>query len=246
MTLYQQFSQVLDEQQVMHGKIIVGFSGGMDSRVLLRLAARYCKQHSIACLAVHVHHGLSANADEWQIHCERWAKEEAVEFVCERVILAKDSGDSLEQLARQARYQALCQHIENGDLLLTGQHLDDQAETMLLALKRGSGPKGLSSMASSMAFSLGTLVRPLLNATRRDIERYAQQQQLQWVEDESNTDTRFDRNFLRQNVLPVLSQRWPSFAQAASRSARLCAKQEQLLKELLLPELEASLTEFQG
>ncbi len=90
MTLYQQFSQVLDEQKVMHGKIIVGFSGGVDSRVLLRLAARYSKQHSITCLAVHVHHGLSDNANEWQVQCERWAQEEAVEFTCERVTLSQD------------------------------------------------------------------------------------------------------------------------------------------------------------
>ncbi len=130
--------------------------------------------------------------------------------------------------------------------LLTGQHLDDQAETMLLALKRGSGPKGLSSMASSMNFGSGKLVRPLLNTARHDIERYAQHEQLQWVEDESNSDTRFDRNFLRQSVLPVLNQRWPNFAQAASRSARLCAKQERLIKELLLPELEVCMNEFQG
>ncbi|ASI88834.1 tRNA lysidine(34) synthetase TilS [Vibrio mediterranei] len=246
MTLYQQFSQVLDEQQLMHGKIIVGFSGGVDSRVLLRLAARYSKQHSITCLAVHVHHGLSDNANEWQVQCERWAQEEAVEFTCERLTLSQDSGESLEQLARQARYQALRQHMQSGDILLTGQHLDDQAETMLLALKRGSGPKGLSSMASSMDFGSGKLVRPLLNTARHDIERYAQHEQLQWVEDESNTDTRFDRNFLRQTVLPVLNQRWPSFAQAASRSARLCAKQERLIKELLLPELEVCMNEFQG
>ncbi|OIN27132.1 tRNA lysidine(34) synthetase TilS [Vibrio barjaei] len=246
MTLYQQFSQVLDEQQLMHGKIIVGFSGGVDSRVLLRLAARYSKQHSKACLAVHVHHGLSDNADEWQAQCERWAQEEAVEFACERVTLSQGSGESLEQSARQARYQALGQHIQSGDILLTGQHLDDQAETMLLALKRGSGPKGLSSMASSMDFGLGKLVRPLLNTARQDIELYAQHEQLKWVEDESNTDTRFDRNFLRQTVLPVLNQRWPSFAQAASRSARLCAKQERLLKELLLPELEVCMGEFLG
>ncbi|MCG9665766.1 tRNA lysidine(34) synthetase TilS [Vibrio mediterranei] len=246
MTLYQQFSQVLDEQKVMHGKIIVGFSGGVDSRVLLRLAARYSKQHSITCLAVHVHHGLSDNANEWQVQCERWAQEEAVEFTCERVTLSQDSGESLEQLARQARYQALRQHMQSGDILLTGQHLDDQAETMLLALKRGSGPKGLSSMASSMNFGSGRLVRPLLNIARHDIERYAQHEQLQWVEDESNSDTRFDRNFLRQSVLPVLNQRWPSFAKAASRSARLCAKQERLIKELLLPELEVCMNEFQG
>ncbi|MCG9657432.1 tRNA lysidine(34) synthetase TilS [Vibrio mediterranei] len=246
MTLYQQFSQVLDEQKVMHGKIIVGFSGGVDSRVLLRLAARYSKQHSITCLAVHVHHGLSDNANEWQVQCERWAQEEAVEFTCERVTLSQDSGESLEQLARQARYQALRQHMLSGDILLTGQHLDDQAETMLLALKRGSGPKGLSSMASSMNFGSGRLVRPLLNIARHDIERYAQHEQLQWVEDESNSDTRFDRNFLRQSVLPVLNQRWPSFAKAASRSARLCAKQERLIKELLLPELEVCMNEFQG
>ncbi len=174
------------------------------------------------------------------------ANEEQIPFVAEYVLLDIESGDSVEQLARNARYQALTSHIHPGDVLLTGQHLDDQTETFLLALKRGSGPKGLSSMAQCALLGHGKLLRPLLDVTRNDIEHFAHTQQLAWLEDDSNQDTRFDRNFLRHQVLPVINERWPSFNKAVRRSARLCAKQEQLLAELLKPELEACLNSYQG
>ena len=155
--------------------------------------------------------------------------------------LDTNSGESIELLAREARYQALAKHIQSGDLLLTGQHADDQVETFLLALKRGSGPKGLSSMAESMPFAGGTLVRPLLAIKREQIEAVAKEQGLDWVEDESNQDTRYDRNFLRHRIMPELSERWPSIHQAVQRSASLCAQQEALLDELLSAVFERAL-----
>jgi tRNA(Ile)-lysidine synthase len=229
------------------GRVVIGFSGGVDSRVLLHLAALYRAQHpNLELLAVHVHHGLSQYADQWLEQCQSWAKTEQIPFVAEHVSLDLESGDSVEQLARDARYRALASHVKMDDVLLTGQHLDDQTETFLLALKRGSGPKGLSSMALSAPFASGKLLRPLLDVSRSDIEHFAQTQQLTWLEDDSNQDTRFDRNFLRHQVVPVIKERWPSFNKAVRRSARLCAKQEQLLAELLKPELEACLNSFQG
>lgn len=189
---------------------------------------------------------MSQYADKWLEQCESWAKAEQIPFVAEHVSLNLESGDSVEQLARDARYLALASHVNTGDVLLTGQHLDDQTETFLLALKRGSGPKGLSSMALSAPFASGKLIRPLLDVSRSDIEHFAHTQQLTWLEDDSNQDTRFDRNFLRHQVVPVIKERWPSFSKAVRRSARLCAKQEQLLAELLKPELEACLDAFKG
>ncbi|WP_404973211.1 tRNA lysidine(34) synthetase TilS [Vibrio campbellii] len=250
-SLYSQFAQVLDRYYQSGTKIVLAFSGGVDSRLLLELLSRYQQaysidnqstdSHSFKCHAVYVHHGLSSNADEWADKCLVWAEQAGITYSVERVSLDTNSGESIELLAREARYQALAKHIQSGDLLLTGQHADDQVETFLLALKRGSGPKGLSSMAESMPFAGGTLVRPLLAIKREQIEAVAKEQGLDWVEDESNQDTRYDRNFLRHRIVLELSERWPSIHQAVQRSAGLCAQQEALLDELLRAVFERAL-----
>ncbi|MET2899381.1 tRNA lysidine(34) synthetase TilS [Vibrio rotiferianus] len=237
-SLYSQFAQVLDRYYQSGTKIVLAFSGGVDSRLLLELLSRYQQVNStgnnpIKCHAVYVHHGLSSNADDWADKCLMWAEQVGITCSVELVSLDINSGDSIELLAREARYQVLSKHIQAGDLLLTGQHADDQVETFLLALKRGSGPKGLSSMAESMPFAGGMLVRPLLAIKREQIEAAAKEEGLDWVEDESNQDTRYDRNFLRHRIVPDLSERWPSIHQAVQRSASLCAQQEALLDELL-------------
>ncbi|WP_411064526.1 tRNA lysidine(34) synthetase TilS [Vibrio rotiferianus] len=237
-SLYSQFTQVLDRYYQSGSKIILAFSGGVDSRLLLELLSLYQQVNStgnnpIKCHAVYVHHGLSSNADDWAGKCLMWAEQVGITCSVEQVNLDINSGDSIELLAREARYQVLSKHIQAGDLLLTGQHADDQVETFLLALKRGSGPKGLSSMAESMPFAGGMLVRPLLAIKREQIEAAAKEEGLDWVEDESNQDTRYDRNFLRHRIVPDLSERWPSIHQAVQRSASLCAQQEALLDELL-------------
>ncbi len=232
-SLYQHFAQILTTYYQPKTKIVLAFSGGVDSRLLLELLRRYQQEYSIPCHAVYVHHGLSDNADNWADKCRLWAEQASISCSVEHVSLDIHSGESIELLAREARYQVLKKYIESGDLLLTGQHADDQIETFLLALKRGSGPKGLSCMAESMPFSGGTLLRPLLMTRREQIESIAQSLNLEWVEDESNQDTRYDRNFLRHQVVPELSQRWPNIHQAVQRSASLCAQQESLLDELL-------------
>ncbi|TKF69809.1 tRNA lysidine(34) synthetase TilS [Vibrio sp. F13] len=237
------FTSVLDQSALKPCRLIVAFSGGVDSRVLLELAAQFAKSHHIDCCAVHVHHGLSNNADYWAEQCKTWCDALSVSLFIERVSLDISRGESVEKLARDARYQALKKHIRQGDVLVTGQHIDDQVETFLLALKRGSGPKGLSSMAKVMPFSGAHIVRPLLSVTRTDIEVAARDMALTWVEDESNQDVRFDRNFIRHQVTPTLTERWPSFRESVSRSAQLCAEQELLLDELLESHLQQALTE---
>ncbi len=126
---------------------------------------------------------------------------------------------------------------------MTAQHRDDQCETLLLALKRGSGPTGLSAMAPSSAFAGSRLLRPLLNETRESLRQWALAHQLSWIEDESNQDDTYDRNFLRLRVIPVLRERWPHFSEAVARSASLCAEQEQLLDEMLAAELASLVAE---
>ncbi|NVD07306.1 tRNA lysidine(34) synthetase TilS [Vibrio sp. JPW-9-11-11] len=232
MKLQATFNAVIDQHLAADGRLVLGLSGGMDSRVLLELMVNYARSRSADCLAVHVHHGLSLNADQWAQRCEAWCRSLGVPLVVERVIVDVH-GQSLEESARQVRYAALTQHIRPHDLLLTGHHADDQLETLLLALKRGSGPKGLAAMAEVMDFSAGRLIRPLLSATRADIEQYARQRQLEWNEDESNQDPRFERNFLRHHIVPQLTKRWPHIQQASLRTAQLCYEQEALLDELL-------------
>ncbi|TVU63801.1 tRNA lysidine(34) synthetase TilS [Vibrio atlanticus] len=239
--LIETFTSVLHQSALKPYRLIVAFSGGVDSRVLLELAAQYSKQHDIECLAVHVHHGLSDNADDWANQCKVWCDTLSVSLAVERVSLDINSGESIEKLARDARYQAFKQHVRQGDVLVTGQHIDDQLETFLLALKRGSGPKGLSSMARFMPFGEAFIVRPMLSVTRPDIEAAACDMGLTWVEDESNQDLRFDRNFIRHQVTPTLINRWPSFRESVSRSALLCAEQESLLDELIEPHFRQAL-----
>ncbi|WP_192889222.1 tRNA lysidine(34) synthetase TilS [Vibrio bathopelagicus] len=244
--LIETFTSVLHQSALKPSRLIVAFSGGVDSRVLLELAAQYAQIHGIECCSVHVHHGLSNNADHWANQCQAWCEALSVPLAVERVSLDINSGESVEKLARDARYQAFQQHIRQGDVLVTGQHIDDQLETFLLALKRGSGPKGLSSMAQVMPFGEAFIVRPMLSVTRAGIEEFACNMGLTWVEDESNQDLRFDRNFIRHQVTPTLTDRWPSFRESVSRSAQLCAEQELLLDELLESHFQQALGDSQS
>lgn len=228
-----------------HRHFLLAFSGGLDSTVLLHQLVLWREQQPDVCVrAIHIHHGLSANANAWVIHCQqlcdRWQIPLQVEYVTLR-----DEGLGIEGHARQARYQAFSEALRPAEVLVTAQHLDDQSETLLLALKRGSGPAGLSAMADDSPFVGTRLLRPLLNTPREQLLEHAQRYKLEWIEDESNQDDRYDRNFLRLRVLPLLQQRWPHFSRAAARSASLCAEQEQLLDELLAEEL-AGLISPQG
>ncbi len=218
-------------------RLLVAFSGGLDSSVLLHLLARLRQQQpDITLRAVHVHHGLSRLADGWVEHCRQQCELWQIPLVVQYVQLAGRPG-GVEAAARAARYAAFGETLKADEALLTAQHLDDQCETFLLALKRGSGPAGLSAMAAQTHLGNNPLLRPLLGISRRQLEAYALRHQLHWIEDDSNQDPRFDRNFLRLNVLPLLNERWPHFAAATARSASLCAEQEQLLDELLAEQL---------
>ncbi|WP_316673923.1 tRNA lysidine(34) synthetase TilS [uncultured Tolumonas sp.] len=228
------------DQQLKPGPLLVGFSGGLDSRVLLELLARYTRQRTgFSLQAVHVHHGLNPLADQWLSHCQQTCQTLAIPFTAQRVEIAKQNRQSLEDLARQARYAVFRQYLPIGGMLLTAHHQDDQLETLLLALKRGSGPRGLAAMPMETDFAGGRLVRPLLSFSRQQLLDWAISQRLSWIEDDSNHDERFDRNFLRQRVIPLLRERWPEMAVTAARSAALCAEQETLLDEIAKTDLFA-------
>lgn len=223
----------LPEWTAPERRLLVAFSGGLDSTVLLhRLVMLREQQPDLQLRAIHVHHGISRFADEWAERCQVQCNEWGVEINICRVTLV-ERGQGVEAQAREARYRAFAQALQPGEALVSAQHQDDQCETLLLALKRGSGPAGLAAMPERLAFAGTTLLRPLLDTSRRELEVWAQQHRLRWVEDDSNADDSFDRNFLRLRVLPLLEARWPHFSRAVARSAALCGEQEQLLDELL-------------
>ncbi|QIQ20679.1 tRNA lysidine(34) synthetase TilS [Zophobihabitans entericus] len=237
--------QRLEQAVQDYSAILVAYSGGVDSSVLLHglVLLRNTKRPDLKLRAIYIHHGLSQQADNWARHCEQTCQQSGVECLI-RYVNLEPSGN-IESQAREARYESIEQVLLPQEVLCTAQHLDDQCETFLLALKRGSGPTGLSSMPVVTSFGQTQLLRPLLSFSRQQIEQYAQENALSWVEDESNQDDKYDRNFLRLRVLPVLQQRWPQFTQMVSRSAQLCAEQQQLLDELLSEHL-STLTGEQG
>jgi len=214
----------------------VAFSGGLDSSVLLHALARLAASHALPPIgAIHVHHGLQAVADDWPTHCQAICDRLDVPLQVVRVQVAP--GASLERAARNARYAAFADCLGEGELLLTGQHRDDQAETLLFRLLRGAGVRGLAAMPAERALARGRLLRPLLDVPRAELEAYARDHGLDWIEDPSNQSLAHSRNYLRQRVMPVLQQRWPQAAASMARTAALMAEAQVLLDELAVQDL---------
>lgn len=228
--------------------IAVACSGGLDSMALLRLAHAWAAGQDIALHAFHVHHGLSPNADAWLAHCERACAALGIAFDYRRVEVLKGK-DGLESAARKLRYGALGEMcVAHGvSLLLTAHHLDDQAETVLLQLLRGSGPAGLSGMdaANRAPGLLGdpdlVMARPLLPLSRAQLEEYAHDQGLHWVEDESNSDPRYARNALRHGVMPALAASFPGYQARLARGAAHVQAAQRILDEVAEQDLAACL-----
>jgi len=225
--------ELMSTTHIQPTRLIVALSGGVDSIVLLHLLSQLNqenKQYSI--VAHHVNHGLSEHANKWTRFCESLCESLGITLITSKVILDKKPRVSLEALARDARYQSFKQQMLEGDIILTAHHQDDQLETLLLALKRGSGSTGLQGIHQTQLFHCGFLLRPLLIFSRQQLVDYALNKELQWIEDESNRNIAFDRNFIRQKISPLLIERWPSIAQSVSRTALLCQEQQQLLNEI--------------
>ena len=209
----------------------IACSGGVDSLVLLHAMAALGERIGDARLAVvHVNHGLSEQAGRWAEHCARQSEALNLSFVLREVDARPSPGEAPEAAAREARYRALAELVEAGDCLLTAHHQDDQAETLLLQLLRGAGPRGLAAMPELQPFSRGWHARPLLGFRREDLVAHAEASGLSWLEDASNADTRLERNFLRHDILPRLKRHFPALATTLSRSARRCAEAAEILQ----------------
>lgn len=221
--------KLLNELASEYAIFKVALSGGLDSVVLLHLFSRL---ENRKVTASHIHHGLSQNADDWALFCQQFSKQLGIECCVTKVILEKKSRTSLEALAREKRYAVLQEGLTENSYLVTAHHQDDQLETVLLALKRGAGLTGLQGIVATQSLATGYLIRPLLNFSREQLETYAKKFKLQWIEDESNKNQDFDRNFIRHTITPLLKKRWPAITKTVARSASHCQSQQILIDEL--------------
>ena len=220
-----------------HAGLFVALSGGLDSVLLLHTVARLCRD-SGKLTAIHVNHQIQLNSIDTENYCQQLCQSLGVPCRVIRVnVPSRSASDAagtggLEESARAARYQAFESCLGEGDLLLMAHHGDDQAETVLFRLIRGTGVAGLAGMPAGRAVGKGSLYRPFLGFSREELEAWARKYDINWIEDPSNRDQRFDRNFLRQSVIPVLRERWPSLNQRLAATARACRDSDELAGSL--------------
>ena len=213
-------------------KFLIGLSGGLDSVVLLHAMVRLRDHSGVAfhLRAVHINHQLQDQAQSWEQHCQRQCAMLDVEFISTRVEISGSTG--IENAARKARYREYEAELLPDEELLLAHHRDDQMETLLLRLVRGSGSRGLSGIPRSRVLGATRLLRPLLDIDREEVQSYAESERLIWVEDLSNKDEGFDRNYCRHTLLPLIEARWPEYRQSWSKSVVLASESEALLQEL--------------
>lgn len=215
----------------------VALSGGLDSTVLLHAMAGLREHLAAPLCAIHADHGLQAASGAWSAHCAELCASLSIPLETVALRLAPGAGESVEAMAREARYAAFAASMVPGELLLTAQHRDDQAETVLLQLLRGAGVAGLAAMPELTAMLPGQLGRPLLGFSRAELEDYAEAHELAWLEDPSNRSLAHDRNYLRHEVMPRLKARWPAATTTLSRSAGHCAAANKALQAFAAQDL---------
>lgn len=225
----------LDPHLKPSSSIIVAYSGGIDSHVLLHILSERTADYSLQ--AWHVNHGLSQHAAKWAQHCQEICQERSISYRKFEVNIPQQTGESLEALAREARYQALGAHLPKEAVLLTAHNENDQAETLLLQMMRGTGLSGLCGIAAQYPFEQGMLVRPLLGCSRQEIEHYAKFHCLNHIEDDSNTDLRFMRNRIRHCIMAQLQEIHPGFTKNMARTATVCAQTQAVLNTYLAQDL---------
>lgn len=207
----------------------VGFSGGLDSSVLLTALAQQREQLAGTLHAVHVNHHIHAQSSEWQAHCQARCRELGILLECRDIMVIAGKGESLEAVARAKRYAVYRELLGAGDMLLLAHHQNDQMETFLLQALRGAGLRGLAAMPRLASLGNAKMARPLLGFARSELHAWAVAQSLTWIEDPGNVVERFDRNYLRHRVIPAIRERWPSAAATLGRSAGHCAEALEVL-----------------
>jgi len=220
---------------------IVGLSGGADSTALVHALCKVRERLRVPFSAVHVNHGIHAESNLWQRQCEQFCRGQGVELTCLQIELKHASGKGLEAEARQLRYEAMSSLLGPADCLLTAHHADDQAETLLLNLMRGSGVDGLTAMPESRPLGDGYLQRPLLRFKNSVLKDYLHRHEIEWIEDPSNQYLNHDRNFVRHELIPLMEKRWPEVNQRLLLTQDAMTDARHLLERLADEYLEPNL-----
>lgn len=247
--LFAQYEQLLSVSGIdTHAsKLVVGYSGGLDSTVLLHTLAKWrkaridAKPNNPEMLAIHVNHNVSKYSAEWVAHCQTQAEAIGVEIkVCDVEI----SNSNIEAEAREKRYRCFDRYLDVKAILLTAHHLDDQVETFFLRLMRGAGTLGLSAISAFASRKESFIARPLLSYSRQQLEVYAEQQQLSWLDDESNEDTRFSRNYIRHQINPRLEYHWPNYRTSVEQSIKHMSQAQQMTRDLATMDMDKAAVEL--
>ncbi len=221
----------------------IAYSGGIDSHVLLHAVAKLRDSHTNfpPLTAIHVNHQINPRAADWARHCREICAQLGIELHIETVSIVQN-GDGLENAARRARYAVFEKFVGDNEVLLQAHHRDDQIETLLLRQLRGSGIAGLAAIPEQRVLGKGQLLRPLLNCPRAELIAYAQSHELQWIDDDSNRDPHYDRNFLRLNVLPLIEQRWPAYRHTLARVSEQSIEAQRVLDDLAAMDSAGAIT----
>ena len=215
-----------------YNQFLVAYSGGSDSTALLYFANKMAKKYKVEIRAIHVNHNLNADSVDWENHCKYFCKKLNIPIIIKSINIVLKPGESIEERAREERYRVISSHANSKTIMMTAHHANDQSETFLYQLLRGSGVKGLSAMPDFKKILNGYHSRPFLNISKNTLMELVNFKELKYVIDNSNDNTKFSRNYIRKEILPKIKERWPSYSSTISRAANNVADAEKLNRDL--------------
>lgn len=219
--------------QYKNKSFLIAYSGGLDSTVLLYQFIKIKRKiPHIKIRAIHINHNLNLVSKAWMEHCKKFCNTYNISLIIENIYL-DNNANNIEEKLRIKRYNIIYNHLFINEILLTAHHMNDQCETLILSLKRGSGPTGLASMSFETPFGNKKIVRPFLTKTKKELELYAYCNKLNWIEDFSNLNVNYDRNFIRHKIIPILEKKWPFFVKNCFRTSYICQKEKILINTFL-------------
>ena len=213
-------------------KIYIAFSGGIDSSVLVDILGKNASKLELNITVIHVNHNISSNSLTWMKHCKEFCSKLGLNFISEEVNIIS-SGGGIESAARKARYKIFSKYLKNEEQILTAHHMNDVTETIFLRLLRGTGIDGLSGLEKSRKLGKGLLIRPFLEVSKKEIEEYAKENDINYIFDETNKDNEYDRNFLRNEIFPKLDARWNDFSSRVFKMSKITNERNNNFFELL-------------
>ena len=224
-----------------YNQFLVAYSGGSDSTALLYFADKMAKKYELEIKAIHVNHNLNSDSIDWENHCKNFCEKLNIPIIIKSINIVLKSGESIEERAREERYKIISSYTNNKTIMMTAHHADDQAETFLLQLFRGSGVKGLSSMPDYKKTQNGYHFRPFLNISKNTLTKIVNFKNLKYVIDSSNDNTKFSRNFIRKEILPKIKEKWPSYSNIMLRVANNLSDADKLNTDLAKIDIQSFL-----